>query len=310
LAGIKFMKIADSMIDLVGRTPLVWLKRLTNAKVAAKIEAFSPGGSVKDRIGLHMIEDAESRGVLKQGMTIIEPTSGNTGIALAWVAAIKGYDLILTMPEEMTSERRMLLTALGATVVLTDAALGMVGAIEKAQALSQQLGNVFIPMQFENSANPEIHLLTTGPEIWEDTDGRVDIVVAGVGTGGTVTGVAKDLKKKNPEIKIIAVEPEKSAVLSGGKSGPHMIQGIGAGFIPKVFDRSVVDEIIQVSDADAFAMTKELLSKEGIICGISSGAAAYAALKLSTRTESTGKLIVVILPDTGERYLSTTLFEN
>lgn len=304
------MKIADSMIDLVGHTPLVWLKRLTNAKVAAKIEAFSPGGSVKDRIGLHMIEDAESRGVLKTGMTIIEPTSGNTGIALAWVAAIKGYDLILTMPEEMTAERRMLLTALGATVVLTDAGLGMEGAIEKAQSLSQQLGNVFIPMQFENSANPEMHLLTTGPEIWEDTDGKVDIVVAGVGTGGTVTGVAKDLKKRNPEIKIIAVEPEKSAVLSGGNPGSHMIQGIGAGFVPKVFDSSVVDEIIQVSDADAFAMTKELLSKEGIICGISSGAAAYAALKLAARTESTGKLIVVILPDTGERYLSTTLFEN
>jgi cysteine synthase A len=304
------MKIADSMIDLVGHTPLVWLKRLTNAKVAAKIEAFSPGGSVKDRIGLHMIEDAESRGVLKTGMTIIEPTSGNTGIALAWVAAIKGYDLILTMPEEMTAERRMLLKALGATVVLTDAGLGMEGAIEKAQSLSQQLGNVFIPMQFENSANPEIHLLTTGPEIWEDTDGKVDIVVAGVGTGGTVTGVAKDLKKRNPEIKIIAVEPEKSAVLSGGNPGSHMIQGIGAGFVPKVFDSSVVDEIIQVSDADAFAMTKELLSKEGIICGISSGAAAYAALKLAARTESTGKLIVVILPDTGERYLSTTLFEN
>ena len=304
------MKIADSMIDLVGHTPLVWLKRLTKTKVAAKIEAFSPGGSVKDRIGLHMIEDAESRGVLKTGMTIIEPTSGNTGIALAWVAAIKGYDLILTMPEEMTAERRMLLKALGATVVLTDAGLSMEGAIEKAQSLSQQLGNVFIPMQFENSANPEIHLLTTGPEIWEDTDGKVDIVVAGVGTGGTVTGVAKDLKKRNPEIKIIAVEPEKSAVLSGGSPGSHMIQGIGAGFVPKVFDSSVVDEIIQVSDADAFAMTKELLSKEGIICGISSGAAAYAALKLAARTESTGKLIVVILPDTGERYLSTTLFEN
>ena len=304
------MKIADSMIDLVGHTPLVWLKRLTNAKVAAKIEAFSPGGSVKDRIGLHMIEDAESRGVLKKGMTIIEPTSGNTGIALAWVAAIKGYDLILTMPEEMTAERRMLLTALGATVVLTDAGLGMEGAIEKAQSLSQQHGNVFIPMQFENSANPEIHLLTTGPEIWEDTDGMVDIVVAGVGTGGTVTGVAKDLKKRNPEIKIIAVEPEKSAVLSGGSPGSHMIKGIGAGFVPKVFDSSVVDEIIQVSDADAFAMTKDLLSKEGIICGISSGAAAHAALKVAARAESTGKLIVVILPDTGERYLSTTLFEN
>jgi len=304
------MKIADSMIDLVGRTPLVWLKRLTSAKVAAKIEAFSPGGSLKDRIGLHMIEDAESRGVLKPGMTIIEPTSGNTGIALAWVAAIKGYALILTMPEEMTLERRMLLTALGATVVLTDAAQGMRGAIEKAQSLSQQLGNVFIPMQFENRANPEMHLLTTGPEIWEDTDGRVDIVVAGVGTGGTITGVAKALKRKNPDVKIIAVEPERSAVLSGGEPGAHMIQGIGAGFVPKVLDRAVIDEIVQVSDAEAFAMTKELLAKEGIICGISSGAAAHAALKVAARTENTGKLIVVILPDTGERYLSTTLFEN
>ena len=304
------MKIADSMIDLVGHTPLVWLKRLTNAKVAAKIEAFSPGGSLKDRIGLHMIEDAESRGVLKPGMTIIEPTSGNTGIALAWVAAIKGYDLILTMPEEMTLERRMLLTALGATVVLTDAVQGMRGAIEKAQSLSQQLGNVFIPMQFENSANPEMHLLTTGPEIWEDTDGRVDIVVAGVGTGGTVTGVAKALKRKNPDVKIIAVEPERSAVLSGGEPGAHMIQGIGAGFVPKVLDRAVIDEIVQVSDSKAFAMTKKLLAKEGIICGISSGAAAHAALKVAARTENTGKLIVVILPDTGERYLSTTLFEN
>ena len=304
------MKIAGSMIDLVGRTPLVWLKRLTSAKVAAKIEAFSPGGSLKDRIGLHMIEDAESRGVLKPGMTIIEPTSGNTGIALAWVAAIKGYDLVLTMPEEMTLERRMLLTALGATVVLTDAAQGMRGAIEKAQSLSQHLGNVFIPMQFENSANPEMHSLTTGPEIWEDTEGRVDIVVAGVGTGGTVTGVAKALKRKNPDVKIIAVEPERSAVLSGGEPGAHMIQGIGAGFVPKVLDRAVIDEIVQVSDVEAFAMTKKLLAKEGIICGISSGAAAHAALKVAARTENTGKLIIVILPDTGERYLSTTLFEN
>ena len=304
------MKIADSMIDLVGRTPLVWLKRLTSAKVAAKIEAFSPGGSLKDRIGLHMIEAAEAKGVLKSGMTIIEPTSGNTGIALAWVAAIKGYELILTMPEEMTLERRMLLNALGATVVLTDAAQGMGGAIEKAHSLSQKLGNVFIPMQFENRANPEMHSLTTGPEIWEDTDGKVDIVVAGVGTGGTVTGVSKALKKRNPEVKIIAVEPARSAVLSGGEPGTHMIQGIGAGFVPKVLDRAVLDEIFQVSDSEAFAMTKELLAKEGIICGISSGAAAYAALKVADRTENTGKLIIVIFPDTGERYLSTTLFEN
>ncbi len=304
------MKIADSMIDLVGHTPMVWLKRLTNAKVAAKIEAFSPGGSLKDRIGLHMIEDAEARGVIKPGMTIIEPTSGNTGIALAWVAAIKGYDLILTMPEEMTSERRMLLTALGAKVVLTDASLGMEGSIEKAHSLAQKLGGAFIPMQFENKANPEMHLLTTGPEIWEDTDGGVDIVVAGVGTGGTITGVAGYLKKRNPVVKIIAVEPERSAVLSGGKAGSHMIQGIGAGFVPKVFNRAVVDEIVQVADADAFSMTKKLLSKEGIICGISSGAAVHVALKAAACPENSGKLIVVILPDTGERYLSTSLFEN
>jgi len=304
------MKIAESMIDLVGCTPLVWLKRLTSARVAAKIEAFSPGGSLKDRIGLHMIEDAESKGVLKPGMTIIEPTSGNTGIALAWVAAIKGYKLILTMPEEMTPERRMLLTALGAKVVLTDAAMGMEGAIKKAHSLSQQLGDAFIPMQFENNANPEMHFLTTGPEIWEDTDGMVDIVVAGVGTGGTITGVAKDLKRRKPDVEIIAVEPERSAVLSGSEPGSHMIQGIGAGFVPKVLDRSVIDEIFKVSDADAFAMTKKLLANEGIICGISSGAAAHAALKIADRNENAGKLIVVILPDTGERYLSTTLFEN
>ncbi len=304
------MKIANSMIDLVGNTPMVWLKRLSDAKIAAKIEAFSPGGSLKDRIGLHMIEDAETRGVLKPGMTIIEPTSGNTGIALAWVAAIKGYDLILTMPEEMTAERRMLLTALGAKVVLTDAALGMDGSIKKAHSLAQKLGDVFIPMQFENKANPEVHLLTTGPEIWKDTDGGVDIVVAGVGTGGTITGVAKYLKKMNSDVKIIAVEPERSAVLSGGKSGKHMMQGIGAGFVPKVFDRAVVDEIVQVTDSDAFSMTKKLLSREGIICGISSGAAVQAALKISDCPENRGKLIVVILPDTGERYLSTALFEN
>lgn len=302
------MKIADSMIDLVGNTPLVWLSRLTDAPIAAKIEAFSPGGSLKDRIGMSMIEDAEARGVLNPGMTIIEPTSGNTGIALAWIAAIKGYPLILTMPEEMTPERRMLLAALGATVVLTDAGLGMEGAISKANTLANQLGNAFIPMQFENEANPEIHKRTTALEIWEDTDGKVDIVVAGVGTGGTITGVAHGLKQRKPSVYIVAVEPKKSAVLSGGKPGAHKIQGIGAGFVPKILDLDMIDEIIQLSDAEAFLMTRKLLRKEGIICGISSGAAVQAALKVSKRPENKDKLIVVILPDTGERYLSTTLF--
>ncbi len=304
------MKIADSMTDLVGRTPLVWLKRITKFNIAAKLESFNPGGSLKDRIGLSMIEDAESKGILKPGMTIIEPTSGNTGIALAWVAAIKGYDLILTMPEEMTPERRMLLSALGATVILTDQLAGMGGAIAKANSLAQELGNAFIPRQFENEANPEIHRRTTAPEIWDDTDGRVDIFIAGVGTGGTITGVAHELKTRNPEVKIIAVEPQTSAVLSGGKPGSHMIQGIGAGFVPKVLDRTVIDEVITVSDTDAFQMTKKLLRKEGIICGISSGAATHAALQVARRSENKNKFTVVVLPDTGERYLSTTLFED
>jgi cysteine synthase A len=304
------MKIADSMIDLIGRTPLVSLKRITNAPIVAKLEAFNPGGSLKDRIGLSMIEDAEQRGLLKPGVTIIEPTSGNTGIALAWVAAIKRYPLILTMPEEMTPERRMLLSALGATVVLTEARLGMEGAIAKAHELSAQLGDAFIPMQFENEANPDVHMRTTAHEIWEDTDGKVDIVVAGVGTGGTITGVARALKKQKSSINIIAVEPKSSPVLSGGQPGPHKIQGIGAGFVPKVLDTRLIDEIIEVSDAEAFRMTKNLLRKEGIICGISSGAAAHAAVEVSHRPEHHGKMIVVVLPDTGERYLSTTLFEE
>lgn len=298
------------MLDLIGKTPLVSLGRLTDARVVGKLEAFNPGGSLKDRIGFSMIEDAETRGVLKPGMTIIEPTSGNTGIALAWVAAIKGYRLILTMPEAMTPERRMLLTALGATVVLTEASLGMEGAIAKAHALAVQLGEAFIPMQFENPANPEVHRQTTAKELWEDTEGAIDIFVAGVGTGGTVTGVGRELKRCKPSLKVIAVEPESSAVLSGAKPGPHKIQGIGAGFVPKVLDRKVIDEVYRVSDAQAFFMTRQLLRKEGLIAGISSGAAVHAALEVSKRSENRDKLIVAVLPDTGERYLSTTLFED
>ena len=303
------MKIAESLIDLVGHTPLVWLKRITDARLAGKLESFNPGGSVKDRIGLSMIEDAEQRGTLKPGMTIIEPTSGNTGIALAWVAAIKGYRLILTMPETMTPERRMLLNALGATVILTEDSAGMGGAIAKARELAERIGNAFIPMQFENRANPDAHFRTTAQEIWDDTDGTVDIVVAGVGTGGTVTGVAKALKQKKPSVQIIAVEPASSAVLAGMPAGSHMIQGIGAGFIPQVLDQNVLDAIIPVTDAQAFYMTRLLLRKEGIIAGISSGAALHAAVEVSKRAENKNKLIVVILPDTGERYLSTATFE-
>jgi cysteine synthase A len=303
------MKISESLIDLVGRTPLVWLKRISDARLAGKLESFNPGGSVKDRIGLSMIEDAEQRGILKPGMTIIEPTSGNTGIALAWVAAIKGYRLILTMPEAMTPERRMLLNALGATVILTEDLAGMGGAIAKAQELAAKIGNAFIPMQFENPANPEVHSRTTAQEIWDDTDGNVDIIVAGVGTGGTVTGVARALKQKKPSVQMIAVEPASSAVLSGKPAGSHMIQGIGAGFIPQVLDRNVINEIIPVTDAQAFHMTRMLLRKEGIIAGISSGAALHAAVEVSKRAENRNKLIVVILPDTGERYLSTATFE-
>jgi cysteine synthase A len=288
----------------------VWLKRLTELQIAGKLEAFNPGGSVKDRTGLAMIEAAEAAGDLAPGMTIIEPTSGNTGIALAWIAAIKGYRLVLTMPEEMTPERRMLLQALGATVILTDAGRGMAGAIEKARELAGRIGRAFIPMQFENAANPYVHERTTAREIWQDTDGRVDIVVAGAGTGGTVTGIGRELKRRNPAVRIIAVEPAASAVLSGGPAGRHLIQGIGAGFCPPVLDLSVVDEVVAVTEEDAFAMTKRLLRAEGMICGISSGAAAHAALQVAARDENKGKLTVVLLPDTGERYLSTVLFDT
>ena len=302
------MPIADSMIDLVGRTPMVWLRRLTTVRVAAKLESFNPGGSVKDRIGLSMIDDAEKNGLLEPGMTIIEPTSGNTGIALAWIAAIKGYPLILTMPEEMTPERRMLLQALGATVVLTENDRGMQGSIDKAHELAAKIKAAFIPMQFCNPANPAVHRATTAREIWDDTDGRVDAVVIGVGTGGTITGVAEGLKQHNPCIRIVAVEPEKSAVLSGRPPGQHMIQGIGAGFIPQILRQELIDEIITVRDGDAFAMTRRLLRVEGIFAGISSGAAVHAALVLAGRPEYQDKLIVTMLPDTAERYLSTALF--
>jgi len=302
------MHIADSMIDLIGCTPLVWLKRLTTARVAAKIEAFNPGGSLKDRIGLGMIEDAEKRGILTPDMTIIEPTSGNTGIALAWIAAIKGYPLILTMPEEMTPERRMLLQALGATVVLTENDRGMQGAIDKAHALADKIKSAFIPMQFCNRANADTHRETTAREIWNDTDGQVDAVVIGVGTGGTISGVAEGLKHFNPAIRIVAVEPDASAVLSGRPPGQHMIQGIGAGFIPEILRQDLIDEIITVCDADAFAMTRKLLRVEGILGGISSGAAVHAALTVAGRPDYQEKLIVTILPDTAERYLSTALF--
>jgi len=302
------MHIADSMIDLVGCTPMVWLRRLTAARVAAKLEAFNPGGSLKDRIGLGMITDAENRGALRPGMTIIEPTSGNTGIALAWVAAIKNYPLILTMPEEMTPERRMLLQALGATVVLTENERGMQGAIDKALELAEKIKSAFLPMQFRNPANPAAHRETTAREIWKDTDGAVEAVVIGVGTGGTITGVAEGLKEFNSDIRIIAVEPETSAVLSGRQPGQHMIQGIGAGFIPQILRRDLIDEIITVRDADAFAMTRQLLRVEGILGGISSGAAVHAALSLADRPEYQDKLIVTILPDTAERYLSTAVF--
>jgi cysteine synthase len=302
------MRIAESMIDLIGCTPMVWLNRLTTARVAAKLEAFNPGGSVKDRIGLRMLEDAEKQGLLKPGMTIIEPTSGNTGIALAWIAAIKGYPLILTMPEEMTPERRMLLQALGATVILTDNEKGMQGAINKAYALAEKITTAFIPMQFCNEANPAMHRETTAQEIWDDTDGRVDAVVIGVGTGGTITGVAEFMKERKPAVRMIAVEPESSAVLSGQPAGQHMLQGIGAGFVPQILKRDLIDEVITVQDAEAFAMTRRLLKCEGILAGISSGAAVHAALMVADRPEHTDKLIVTLLPDTAERYLSTALF--
>ncbi len=306
-------KIAKNLTELIGNTPLLQLSNYANnkgleANVIVKLESFNPAGCVKERIALAMIEDAEARGVLKAGVEIIEPTSGNTGIGLALVAAVKGYKLTLTMPETMSTERRNLLKALGANLILTPGTTGMKGAIARALELHEENPASFIPQQFENPANIEVHKRTTGEEIWNDTDGQVDIFVAGVGTGGTVSGVGAALKAHNPNVKIVAVEPADSPVLSGGAPGPHKIQGIGAGFIPKNYDASVVDEIIQVSNDNAILTSRQLSQEEGLLVGISSGAAAYAATLLAQRPENKGKNIVALLPDTGERYLSTLLY--
>ena len=303
--------IARDSTELIGNTPLVRLNRVTlgvGAEVAAKLESFNPLGSIKDRIGVAMILDAEEKGLLKQDTVVIEPTSGNTGIALAFVCAARGYRLILTMPETMSMERRKLLKILGAEIVLTPGLEGMTGAVKKAGELKKETPNSFVPMQFENPANPEIHRLTTAEEIWRDTEGRVEIVVAGVGTGGTITGIAEALKERKPSLRAVAVEPEASPVLSGGKAGPHRIQGIGAGFVPEVFRADLIDEVIKVKNEDAEELARRLAREEGILAGISSGAAAWAALEVGRRPENRGRLIVVILPDTGERYLSTALF--
>lgn len=307
------MKTYKNILETIGKTPLVKINKLTqdvNATVLAKLEARNPGGSVKDRICLAMIVEAEKQGIIKPGATLIEPTSGNTGIGLAMVAAVKGYKLILTMPETMSVERRNLLKAYGAQLVLTPGPDGMSGAIKKAEELTANTPNSFMPQQFKNLANPKIHSETTGPEIWQDTDGKVDIVVAGVGTGGTITGIAQYIKLQKPEFKAVAVEPTASPVLSGGQKGPHKIQGIGAGFKPDVLKLDVVDEIFMVTDDQALLTARQLATKEGILVGISSGAAAYAAIEIAKRPENKGKVIVVILPDTGERYLSTVLFQE
>ena len=306
-------KVYDSILDLVGKTPLVELKRIEEkeglqAKLIAKVESFNPAGSVKDRIAKAMIEDAEAKGLLKEGSVIIEPTSGNTGIGLAAAATVKGYRMILTMPETMSVERRNIVKAYGAEVVLTDGTKGMKGAIEKADELAKEIPNSFIAGQFVNPANPATHKKTTGPEIWEDTDGEVDIFVAGVGTGGTITGTGEYLKEKKPEVKIVAVEPASSPVLSEGVSGPHKIQGIGAGFVPETLNTSIYDEIIKVENEDAFETGKYLAAEEAILAGISSGAALYAAIQLAKSEENKGKTNLVLLPDNGDRYYSTPLF--
>lgn len=309
------MKVYEKITDLIGGTPLLKLNNYTadknlGAEILAKLEYFNPAGSVKDRIAKAMLDDAEQRGVLKKGSVIIEPTSGNTGIGLASVAAARGYKIILTMPETMSVERRNLLKAYGAELVLTEGAKGMKGAIAKAEELAEQTPNSFIPSQFTNPANPAVHRATTGVEIWEDTDGKVDIFVAGVGTGGTITGVGEFLKSKNPNVKIVAVEPAGSPVLSTGQAGKHGIQGIGAGFVPDTLNTEVYDEIITVADEDAYAAGKAIAHTEGFLVGISSGAAVFAATELAKRPENKGKVIVVLLPDTGDRYLSTPLFSE
>lgn len=308
-------KIAKSLTDLIGNTPLLELSNYEKsneleAKIVAKLEYFNPLSSVKDRIGFAMIEAGEKAGLIKEGTVIIEPTSGNTGVGLAFVAAARGYRLILTMPETMSVERRNLLSALGAELELTPGATGMKGAIAKANELAETIPNAFIPQQFENPANPEIHRQTTALEIWNDTDGEVDIFVAGIGTGGTITGVGEVLKEKKPGVQIVAVEPEASPVLSGGSPGPHKIQGIGAGFVPKILNTGIYDEIIKVSNDNAFKTSRDIAKKEGLLVGISSGAALYAATELAKRPENKGKTIVVLLPDTGERYLSTGLYTS
>lgn len=309
------MNIKNSLTELIGHTPLLALRRWAKqqqlaAEIVAKVEYFNPGGSVKDRVALSMITDAEEKGLLKSGALIIEPTSGNTGVGLAWVASVKGYKIILTMPETMSLERRNLLKALGAQLVLTPGSEGMGGAIRKAQEIQAATPGSLILQQFENPANPLAHERTTAEEIWQDTDGQVDIFVASVGTGGTLTGTARGLKKKNPNIRIVAVEPAGSPVLSGGKAGPHKIQGIGAGFIPKILDTSLIDQIIPVTDEDAMRTSRELSATEGLLVGISSGAAAFAAREIAKDEANQGKRIVVLLPDTGERYLSTELFQH
>ncbi|MEG6616593.1 cysteine synthase A [Peptococcaceae bacterium 1198_IL3148] len=307
------MNIRNNLLELIGNTPLVRLNKASAkaaAQVVAKVEYFNPGGSVKDRIAVSMIEKAEQQGLVDQQTVIIEPTSGNTGIGLALTCSIKGYRLILTMPETMSVERRSLLKAYGAEIVLTPGATGMKGAIEKANELTKQYPKAFIPQQFENPANPVAHVAATAEEIWRDTDGKVDIFVAGVGTGGTITGVATVLKQKKPDVQIIAVEPAESPVLSGGKSGSHKIQGIGAGFVPKVINMELIDEVFQVPGQQAIETARNLSKDEGLLVGISSGAAAYAAAEVAKRPENQGKLVVVLLPDTGERYLSTELFKE